>query len=220
MYDAVIEQVVEQLIEQVGQATTDGEAAPTVTAGDATVVYGRAGTTMTVTVDAPGSDDIVPTGEVELRSGDAVPLTEDLAGGSARVEIPPRWLAPRATPHPVTVLYDGDGEVAPGSGTAEITVQRTPVVLLTTVTPRRPTVRQTRVKVIVEVVNAYGVPRAGTVTATARDAGSRSDTLVGGRVTLRLPAFTTTGRKTVVVRYGGSRYLLPARQRMPVRVVR
>ena len=69
-------------------------------------------------------------------------------------------------------------------------------------------------------MTASARPRAGTVTASARGAGSGSDALHGGRATIRPPVFTRTGRKTVVIRYGGSQFLAPARQRRAVRVVR
>lgn len=213
MYDVVIEQVVAALDADPLQA----EAVPTVTASDATMVYGRSAP-ITVTVAADG---VTPTGSVEILSGDLVLAEGDLtADGTVRVTIPARTLVPRAASYDLVVDYSGDEDVAPGSGIAEVTVHRTPVTLLTTVTPTRPAVGETRVKVIVEVVNAYGVPRSGTVKAWSRDAGSRSGTIQGGRVTLRLPVFTSTGRKTVVIRYGGSRLLAPARHGKAVRVVR
>jgi hypothetical protein len=84
MYDIVVEQVVAALEAQ--PAGDAGPVDPTIAATDATVVYGRTGSTVTVTVSAPG---VVPTGEVELRWGDEVLATGVLGdGGDVRLALP------------------------------------------------------------------------------------------------------------------------------------
>jgi len=190
-------------------------AEPVVTAADAWVDYGRSAR-LRVTVSADGG---TPTGAVTARLGDRTLGSADLDDGSAVVAVPARALLPRATPYPVTVTYDGDGEVAAGEDAAALKVRRGRVIVWATVTPRRPVVREGRVSAVVEVLNADGVARAGTVRLSAKGAGVRRAPLRGGRATLRLPPFRSRGPRNVVVAYGGSALLRPARATYRVRVV-
>lgn len=193
-----------------------GEQAPSVvTASDAWVDYGKPAR-VRVTVAADGA---VPTGEVTASLGDQVLGTGTLADGSGVIPVPARALLPRTTPYEVTVAYGGDGTVAGGTDTIAFRVRRAHVYVWGIVTPRRLTVGEDRVKAVVEILNFDGVPRSGVVTLSAKGAGSRSAEIQGGRATLRLPPFRSGGRRTVVVRYGGSALLRPARADYEVVVV-
>ncbi len=97
-----------------------GRARATVSGADVTVRYGSAAT-MAVTVTADG---VVPTGQVSLSAGDVVLGSATLVNGRATVRIPARSL-PRGV-HEVTISYDGDASVAPGTGTATVTVRNGP----------------------------------------------------------------------------------------------
>ncbi|RHW26144.1 hypothetical protein D0Z08_16010 [Nocardioides immobilis] len=97
-----------------------GRATATASGADVTVRYGSAAT-MAVTVTADG---VVPTGQVSLSAGDVVLGSATLVNGRATVRIPARSL-PRGV-HEVTISYDGDASVAPGTGTATVTVRNGP----------------------------------------------------------------------------------------------
>lgn len=198
-------------------ATADAEeqVPAVVTASDAWVDYGKAGS-VSVTV---GADGAAAPGEVTARLGDRVLGTAVLDDGVGAIEIPARALLPRAAPYELTVAYAGDGAVAGGTDTAELKVRRGRVFVWATVTPKRLTAGEDRVSAIVEILNVDGLPRSGVVTLSAKGAGSRSTAIQGGRATLRLPPFRAIGHRTVVVGYGGSTLLRPARAVYEVVVV-
>lgn len=187
-----------------------------VTAANAWVDYGKVAT-VRVTVAADGA---APTGEVIASLGDRVLGSAVLEDGAGAIAIPARALLPRAAPYELTVTYAGDGAVAGGTDTAELKVRRGRALVWATVTPRRLTVGEDRVTAVVEILNSDGVPRSGVVTLSAKGAGSRRAAIQGGRATLRLPPFRSTGDRTVVLVYGGSTLLRPARRTYAVRVVR
>lgn len=190
-------------------------AAAVVTAADAWVDYGRVAS-LSVTVAADGA---TPTGEATATLGDRELGTAALEDGSGTIDVAARALAPRAAPYVVTVSYAGDGVVSAGSDTAELKVRRGRVIVWATVTPRRAEVGEDRVTAVVEILNTDGVQRTGRVTLSAR-VGSDSDTLQGGRAFLKLPPFRRTGLRQVVLAYGGSALLRPARATYEVQAVR
>lgn len=190
-----------------GAARAGEQATAVVTAADAWVDYGKVGR-IRVTVAADGA---TPTGEVTASLGDRVLGSGDLEDGRAVIEIPARALPPHTTPYELTVSYGGDATVPSGTDTAALKVRRGRVFVWAIVTPRRLAVGEDRVTAVVEILNNDGVPRSGVVTLSAKGAGSRSAAIQGGRATLRLPPFRSTGEKKVVVRYGGSSLLRRAR---------
>jgi hypothetical protein len=188
-----------------------------VTAGDATVVYGR-GARVTVQVAAAG---VVPSGTVALTAG-SVPLGSArlAANGTATVTVPPRALAPRSAPYPISVRYAGDAAVLPGSGTARLTVRKGGVRLAASVKPGKVRAKRTRATVAVRLVNADGVPVTGRVRVSGPGVKARTVAVSGGRASLRLPAFARPGTRKLVVAYAGSPLLEAKRTTVRLRVVR
>jgi hypothetical protein len=127
-----------------------------------------------------------------------------IAGATGRrLRIATAGLVGRAITVQVTASAAGhEDRVATSAPTAP--VQKGGVALRRTVKPQRPVVRKTRVKVVVRVVNPDGVLATGKVRVNAKGIRARTSTLRGGRVTVRLPVFRSTGRKKLVIRYLGS----------------
>lgn len=193
-------------------------AAPTITGTDVEVRYGKA-TSMDVAVAVDGATPAG--GAITLTSGTTTIGTAVLGtDGTTTVDIAARVLKPRTRPYPVTISYAGDGTIAAGTGNATLTVSKGKVRLTATVTPKRAEVRTTRARVVVEVINADGVPPTGTVKVTAPGIKAVTAKVRGGRATLRLGVFKETGRKRLTIAYAGSPLLLPARTSLVLRVVR
>lgn len=138
-------------------------------------------------------------------TGTTLELTPDLVGSEITFEVTVSavgFLDSTATSEPTPPVRKGNARVK------------------VTVTPKRPTVREDRVRVVVRVTNADGVAVDGTLTVTAGKLGGVDAVLVDGRATVRIPVFRRVGERVVRVRYSGSEVLHGAGAAVDVTVVR
>ena len=181
------------------------EAAPTATTTTATagaMTYGTAGS-VNVTVTPAGS-----TGTVTVRNGATVLGTGTLNGaGSVQVAIPGTSLEPGS--HTLSVSYGGDTTHAASSGTVTIVVSKASSNTAATANPVHVTVN-TGTSTITVVVGSGGGTATGTVQAYVGGNLVDSGPLASGMATLTVGPFTTTGAKTVEVRYLGDAHIAPS----------
>ncbi|WP_244928689.1 ExeM/NucH family extracellular endonuclease [Nocardioides sp. W7] len=179
-------------------AIRSGPRTTPVSVGDVSLAYGRTAS-VKVTVDAAA------TGTVQVKLGAGVLGSAPVVGGVATVILPARSLAPgRVT---LTASYSGDGTFAPASKTFGATVAKARSVIRGSVKPKKVVVRRTRATLTVRVAGADGVKATGSVRITVTGQRSRTITVRNGRATLKLKAFSSTGRKKVTVQYLGSALL-------------
>ncbi|KQW43882.1 hypothetical protein ASC77_20990 [Nocardioides sp. Root1257] len=188
--------------------------ASTVSAGNVSVTYGKAGT-VTVTVGPAGA-----TGTVQLFDGakkigvaTAVP-----ASGITKVVLPARSLKPGS--HTLTAAYSGDDDFTSGSDTFKVVVAKAASGTKATARPAKAKLRKTRVTLKIEVDGQPGVAATGKVRVTVPGQGTKTLTLRGGKATLTLGKFTSTGSKTIRVSYLGSDVLKPSADTVRVVVKR
>lgn len=105
------------------------------------------------------------------------------------------------------------GVVTPPAGQQAVT-------LTVTTKPKKVVVGKTRAKVVVEVVDAGGKPVTGTVTVKVKGQKARTVTVVDGTATVKLKAFTTPGKKKVVVTFPATATYLTATATTKIKVVR
>ncbi|MCL2611636.1 MAG: ExeM/NucH family extracellular endonuclease [Nocardioidaceae bacterium] len=196
---------------------TTPPATPTVSGTSARLVYGGT-TTVRVTVSATGAS---PSGTVTLKSGSVALGSGTLsASGTATVRISTRKLAPRAAAYPVRIAYAGDDSVTSGTGSARLTVAKGSVKVTGEASPKHVVVKRTRAGIAIRVTNAAGVSATGRVTVSGGGVKPVKATLKGGRATVRLKAFPTTGAKRLTISYGGSTYLLGAKGHVTIHVAK
>jgi 5'-nucleotidase len=177
------------------------ELAPsTVTGTDVSVDYGQ-GTTMHVTVEADGE---VPAGTVTLKVGDVVLGTGTLVDGSTEAKINRNRVDPGV--HTVTIEYSGDASVAPGQGTATLTVDKaTPTVVGT-----RTVVEYGSATTMAVRVGATGVVPTGQVVLKVGDVRLGSGTLTDGVTAATIGARKLEpGTYVVTIRYDGDEFVAP-----------
>lgn len=174
-------------------ATTDGLPNATVSADDASMVYGQTGQ-----VDVSVSPSTA-TGTVTLRDGITVLGSASLIGGAATVSIPAGSL--EVGDHELTLVYGGDAANTGSLGSVTMTVTRAEPTLTATATPATVEIEQT--SSIAVTVAAAGVSPTGTVTASVDGTVVDSATLVEGAATLTVGPFATAGNQTVTVDYSG-----------------
>jgi 5'-nucleotidase len=170
--------------------------APTVTAGDVSVQYGR---TVVVTVAVTGPGGISGTGVVTVKNGGTTLGTGTLSRGKAKITLPARSLP--AGVHTLTAEYGGDSRLGAGSDTFTATVRKATSTTEATISPSRPR-RTDPVTLSVRVRGSDNVEATGQVRVTV-DGSSSLATLVNGRVTLDLGRFGR-GTHRVTVAYLGS----------------
>lgn len=192
---------------------TAAAATVTATATSASVVVRSGTTAVAVDVIATG---VIPTGTVEAYVDGTLAGSASLdTGGSAVIEVGPFSVVGSED---VEVRYLGDATVAPGTDTVSVQVVRATPVLKVARSPKVIHVRRTR-PVLAVTLTAPGFTVRGQVrvVAAGRTVTKR---LTGGKATFTLPAFTTTGLKTVTVRYLGNALANPVTKRVSFRVVR
>jgi 5'-nucleotidase len=177
------------------------KATATVTGTDVSVDYGK-GTTMEVTVEADG---LVPTGEVVLKVGDVRLGAGTLVDGTALANINRNRVGPGV--HEVTIIYSGDGSVAPAEGTAQLTVDKaTPTVIGT-----RTTVEYGQSTTMAVRVGATGVVPTGQVVLKVGDVRLGSGTLTDGVTAATIGARKLPpGTYEVTIRYDGDEFVKKA----------
>ncbi len=193
------------------------KATPVVTVGNLTSTYGKP-LNVPVTVSAGGVS--TAGGTVTLTAGSTVLGTATVGStGKATVVVAARVLKPADSPITVKATYSGNAGVLTGSDTATVTVKKGAVTITKAVTsPIK--VKVTRTAVTVKVTNADGVTVTGTVTVAATGVGSVKGTLVDGKVTVRLPVFSTVGTKDLSIVYNGSSALAATKLASTLTVVR
>lgn len=184
----------------------------TLEASVADTVYGTA-----PKIDVTVSSHPVAVGRVQVREGTRLLGAGTLQDGKVAVKLGRFALKPGA--HTLTVSYAGNDEVAASSTTVMLTVNRVAPTLTSTVSPAKIVVKKSKATVTVtvssDVVTPTGrvlISRGGTVLAT----GNLSSGVVG----LTLPAFTTTGSKTILISYAGDSLVLPAATDTTINVVK
>lgn len=194
------------------------KATPVVTAGNATMTYGKT-VTVPVLVTAPGAS--TAGGTVTLRIGTKVLGSGTVdATGRASVVVAARSLVPGLSPFTYLATYSGNAGVGAGSDTGVIVVRKGTVTVTKMAMTSPVKVKVTRAVVNVRVANADGVPVSGTVTVSATGVGSVTVTLVDGRASAKLPVFPTVGTKTLALVYNGSAVLEAQRVTSTFTVVR
>ncbi|UMG92696.1 5'-nucleotidase C-terminal domain-containing protein [Nocardioides sp. TF02-7] len=119
----------------------------------------------------------------------------------------------------VTASADGYGDgVATSAATRK--VAKGTVKMTAKVTPKKVKVKKTRAWVTVTVTNPDGIKAGGKVTVNATGVKKVTKSVVNGRVRLRLPAFGTTGKKVLTIRYSGTGALEGATVKRTIRVRR
>ena len=168
----------------------------TVTAPDASVVYGQA---VVVPVTVHGSAG-TPTGRVRVLYGTKSLGSVLLQGGQAMVTIKAKTLPPGA--HALSLSYYGDSVYAKATGTFQLTVLRATPTITDEVRGGPIQVNQSGPKLYVKVA-ATGLNPSGTVTLLI---GSKTlqGTLSGGHVSILLPKFTSAGPVDVTIQYSGN----------------
>ncbi len=185
----------------------------TAQASPATVKVKKGTSTVSVSVSAGG---VTPTGTVEAYLGDRLLDTASLADGSARLVVGPFGSVGTKT---IDIRYLGDDNVAPSSTTTSVKVVKATPKLTVDVRQDAVHAKTTRPKLAVALA-APGQTVSGKVVVMRAGNVLARGTLVDGRVTLRLAAFPTTGRKYVRVRYLGSEIAEAVDKVVTIRVVR
>jgi amidase len=176
-----------------------------------TATYGKS-TTFRVGVTAAGT---TPTGTVTMSVAGRVLGSAAVTGGTARVVIPAKALAPGR--YSVTVAYSGDSRAQAARATSTLRVGK--AVTQTRVTLRPGTVDVGRrstamIRVLAGDLRVHGKVRV-------RVAGKvRTVKLRDGKATLRLQAPRSPGRKTVQVTFLGSGTLAKSTAKETLRVTR
>ena len=191
----------------------DPEPAPTsVSVSPVSVVYGQVAS---LRVRVAGADEGVVSTVV---GGRKVSARVD-AAGRAVLALPRRSLAPGA--HTLRVSYAGTADLAASSATVRVSVSRARAVVAVAVPSQ---VKAGRVLTVKARVSASAVSVTGRVTVAlggVRVSAVRR-VLDDGMVTVsfRVPRRTAPGLKRVVVSYGGSAYVVPAKATRTFRVTR
>ncbi|QIG43589.1 ExeM/NucH family extracellular endonuclease [Nocardioides anomalus] len=188
----------------VAQATVQSPPAVSVTYGQPTVIP--------VQVSAAGA---APTGTVTVSLGAATLGTGTLTGGRTTVTIPPSSLAPGT--YSLTVRYSGDGAVQPASTTTTLSVAKAASSVEADTKQDKPTVGD-KIKVVVDVQGAGGLPATGQVTVVVKGGRDVTATLVNGSVVVKAGRYTKPGKRTVVITYLGSSTLEASTTTLKVKV--
>ena len=193
-------------------ALTVTKAAGSVSAANASVVYGEA-VSVPVQVTADG---VTPTGGLTVSSVATVLGTAILSGGAATVAIPAKSLAPGT--HSLTVAYAGGSTVIAGSTTATLTVSKAKATIAKpAVAPKRVIVKKTKASVTIKVT-ASGVTPTGKVTITGGGLSKQTATLRGGKAVVKLPVFKSKGAKRLTVTYLGDTFVQGASTKATIQV--
>lgn len=173
--------------------TTDGLPDSTVTADDASMVYGQTGEVDVVVTPSTA------TGTVTVRDGITVLGSATLTDGAATVTIPAGSLG--VGEHELTLVYAGDSGTTGSLGSTTMTVTKAEPTLTATPTPASVEIDQT--SSIAVTVAGTGVSPTGTVTASVDGDVVDSATLTDGAATLTVGPFATAGNQTVTIEYSG-----------------
>ncbi|MET0188016.1 MAG: 5'-nucleotidase C-terminal domain-containing protein, partial [Pseudonocardia sediminis] len=171
---------------------------PTVTATGSSIVYGG-----TPTVRVTVSSTPTATGRVQVSRKGTVIGSGTLINGRAIIALRRSVLKPGTSP--VSVTYLGDADVAARSTKTTITVAKSGALVDARVTTSPVVVGRSRARVVAVVDTRTGVAARGTV--RVRLGGKTVGTAkvgTNGKAVIRLEAFTSTGRKTLSVKYLGS----------------
>ncbi|WP_278255527.1 hypothetical protein [Nocardioides convexus] len=169
------------------------KATPVVTAGNATMTYGK---TVTVPVFVTAAGASTAGGTVTLRIGTKVLGTATVdATGRANVVVAARSLVPGLSPFTFLATYSGNAGVGTGSDTGVIVVRKGTVTITKMAMTSPVKVKSTRTVVNVRVANADGVPATGTVTVSATGVGAVTVTLVDGRASAKPPGLPHHGHE-------------------------
>ncbi len=191
---------------------TVAKATSTVSAGDVSLVYGKAAT-VTVNVGPSGA-----TGTVQVLDGPKVIGSAAVSGGVAQVTLPARSVLPGS--RTLTAAYSGDGRFTSGSDTFTATVAKASSTTKVKATPGKVKVKKTRVSLKITVTGQFGVVATGKVKVKVPGQGTETVTLRAGKATLKLDKFTSTGTKKVEVDYLGSDLLKPSDDTVKIKVVK
>ncbi len=179
-------------------------------------------TTRQMTYGRPGSVEV--TVGPDSASGDVAVLrdatqigTATLASGEATVTIAGNALV--AGTHELTVRYPGDAAHAPSETDLSLTVVKATSRLRIGNKPNKVFAKKTRATLVVRAL-ATGATPAGTVQVRLGRKLLKAGSLRTGSVRLRLPKFTSVGKKTLKVRYLGSTRIRPVTSTYVVRVKR
>jgi 5'-nucleotidase len=191
---------------------TVGKATPTVSAGNVSLTYGKAGT-VTVNVGPSGA-----TGTVQVLDGSKVIGSAAVSDGVANVTLPARSLEPGS--NALTAAYAGDARFAAGSANFTVAVAKAASSTTVKASPAKAKVKKTRVTLKITVSGPSGVAETGKVRVKVPGQGTKTVTLRAGKATLKLAKFTSTGTKTIRVDYLGSDLLKPSADTVKVKVVK
>jgi 5'-nucleotidase len=191
---------------------TVSKAPSTVTAGNVSLVYGKAAT-VTVNVGPSGA-----TGTVQVLDGTKVIGSAAVSGGVAKVTLPARSLEPGSTT--LTAAYSGDSRFSSGSDTFTVKVTQATSTTKVKASPGKVKVKKTRVTLKITVAGQFGVAATGKVRVKVPGQGTETVTLRAGKATLKLDKVTSTGTKKVVVDYLGSDLLKASSDTVNIKVVK
>ncbi|GAA4714770.1 ExeM/NucH family extracellular endonuclease [Nocardioides conyzicola] len=190
---------------------TVAKVAPSVSAGNVSLVYGKAGT-VTVNVGPSGA-----TGTVQLFEGaKKVGAATAVSAGVAKVTLPARSLKPGS--HTLTAVYSGDDHVASGSNAFTVSVAKAASSTKASASPATAKVKKTVVTLKISVTGPTGVVGTGKVKVKIPGQGTKTVTLKSGKATLKLAKFTSTGTKTIRVDYAGDDFLKSSSDTVKVKV--
>ncbi len=157
------------------------------------------GTDGKVTVTVTPAD---ATGTVTVLDGTKTLGSATLSGGSAVVSIPGTSLTPGT--YDLTVEYGGDATHKPASGNLSLTVEKLSSSTAAEVVPAKVVVKRTR-STVFATVEVDGKPASGGTVDVFDGAKKLGEgTVTDGQARIQLPAFDTTGTKTLSVRYRGT----------------
>lgn len=157
------------------------------------------GTASTITGEIRGGDDVA-TGSVEVRKGSTVLGRATLAYGEYNVRVGATALAPGS--HTLTLVYSGDTKSHGAQRNVAVVVVKAQAKI--SVTRSRSTLKRGQRLTVGVNVTAKGVVPTGKVRVLVGSKVVKTLNLKGGKVSYKLPKFTSQGSKKISVVYVGS----------------
>lgn len=193
-------------VEKAGSVTT-------ATASPEKVKVKKGTSTLTVSVSAEGVD---ATGTVEAYLGDRRLGTASLSDGTAELVVGPFDTVGTKT---IDVRYLGSDRLEASSTTTSISVVKATPKMRVEVKSAKVVVKRTATR-LMTVLTAPGQTVRGKVAVMRNGNVLARGTLVDGKVTLELAPFKAAGRKTLRVKYLGSKSVEDVTRKITVTVVR
>ena len=191
--------------------TVDVVRAPTTVSGTvAPMVFGTDGT-VTATV-APSA----ATGTVQLLDGETLVGAGDLVAGAARITVNGRALAIGS--HDLTLRYLGATGYEPASRTVTVSVAKATPTVAATAAPSPVEVKTSNTVAV--LVRAAGYTPTGRVEVRSGGTLVGRGTLAGGRVSIKVGPYSSTGISRLTVRYLGDATTTTGSDTITVKVVK